>query len=188
MQSNDYHDISDSELVNLARKGDKSAYGCLYERYIDQIYRYIFYRVSNQKDAEDLTEMVFLKTFEKIQEKPIVIENFRAWIYRSAQNLVIDHYRTSKNTTSLDEIVSIEDSRPQPESMVTKNENKTGLHKAINMLSKVHQQVILCRFINGLSCEETAEIVGVKPGNVRVIQLRALQKMRSLLHKEGLSK
>lgn len=184
MQRIDYLDASDLDLVNLARNGDKSAYGCLYERYIDQIYRYIYYRVSNQKDAEDLTEMVFLKTFEKIQNKSSLIENFQAWIYRSAQNLVIDHYRTSKNTTSLDEIVSIEDGGPPPETAVSKKENQNKLRQIINKLNKLHQQVIICRFINELSYEDTAKTLGLKPGNVRVIQLRALRKMRSLMNKE----
>jgi RNA polymerase sigma-70 factor, ECF subfamily len=184
MQPGGVQEIPDQTLVARAGEGDASAYGCLYDRYIDQIYRYVYFRVRNQVEAEDLTELTFLKTFELIQQDRNKIVYFKAWIYRTAHNLVIDHYRTRKNPAALEEALHVHDPDPLPETVVIEGEAGALLHRVIGMLEAVHQQVITCRFINGFSYEETAQIMGIKSGNVGVLQYRALQKLRSLLRKE----
>jgi RNA polymerase sigma-70 factor, ECF subfamily len=122
MQSNEVRDVTDQELVELAGKGTISAYGCLYDRYINQIYRYVYFRLASQMESEDLTEMVFLKTFEVIRQNRTKIDNFKAWIYRTAHNLVVDHYRLRKKPVSLEEVVRVHDSKPSPEMEVLKGE------------------------------------------------------------------
>jgi RNA polymerase sigma-70 factor, ECF subfamily len=185
MQHSGIHETSDQVLVGRAGEGDASAYGCLYDRYIDQIYRYVYFRVRNQAEAEDLTELTFLKTFELVQKDGDKIVYFKAWIYRTAHNLVIDHYRTRKNPADLDEAVNVHDPDPLPETAVIKGEEDVLLHRMVGKLEGIYQQVITCRFINGFSYEETAQIMGIKSSNVGVIQYRALKKLRSLLRKEG---
>jgi RNA polymerase sigma-70 factor (ECF subfamily) len=185
MQPTGVQELSDQDLVGRAGEGDASAYGCLYDRYIDQIYRYVYFRVRDKAEAEDLTEMTFLKTFELIQQDGSKIVYFKAWIYRTAHNLVIDHYRTRKQPAALEDVIDMHDPEPLPETVVLSGENEALLHRMIGMLEAVQQQVITCRFINGLSYEETARIMGIKTGNVGVLQYRALKKLRSLLHKEG---
>jgi RNA polymerase sigma-70 factor, ECF subfamily len=184
MQSDKVQDVTDQELVELAGNGNISAYGCLYDRYINQIYRYVYFRLTSQMESEDLTEMVFLKTFEVIRQDRTKIDNFKAWIYRTAHNLIIDHYRLRKNLVPLEEAVRLHDPKPSPEMEILNGEEHIALQRVIAKLEGVSQQVITCRFINGLSYEETAQIMRMKPGNVRVIQFRALQKLRELLKKE----
>lgn len=186
MQSNEVQDVTDQVLVELAGKGNISAYGCLYDRYINQIYRYVYFRLSNQMESEDLTEMVFLKTFEVVRQDRTKIDNFKAWIYRTAHNLIIDHY-WRKKPVPLEEAVCVHDPKPSPEMEVLNGEEHIALQRVIAKLEGVYQQVITCRFINGLSYEETAQVMRMKPGNVRVTQFRALQKLRELLKKEGVS-
>jgi RNA polymerase sigma factor (sigma-70 family) len=88
--------LTDQELVVQTVEGESAAYGCLYDRYVDQVYRYIFFKVNDRQDAEDITEAAFIKTLETITQRQTTITSFKAWLYRSVKNLVIDYYR-SKN-------------------------------------------------------------------------------------------
>jgi RNA polymerase sigma-70 factor, ECF subfamily len=176
---------SNSELVSMAEKGDVAAYGCLYDRYMDQIFRYIYFRVNNQQETEDMVEIVFLKTFEQIKHQQLKIEKFKSWLYRTANNLVTDHYRTRKIPVSFEEVILSASSESLPESVVQDREIHLQLRTVIEMLEPDMQQVIVCRFVNGLSHEETAQIIGIKANYLRVLQYRALQKLRKLLKENG---
>lgn len=175
-------------LIKRASQGDKQAFGVLYETYMDQIFRYIYYRVANSFEAEDLTENVFLNAWQampKLAAKNDKPHNFRAWLYRIAHNLVVDHHRSHNPAISLDEALSIADPKAGPESTTQTNQDSQQLALAINKLEPNLQQVLVCRFINQLSHSETAEIMKIEPGYVRVLQHRALKKMAELLVNEG---
>jgi RNA polymerase sigma factor (sigma-70 family) len=92
------NNLTDEELFQRAALGDWRAFGILYERYLDSIYPYMFYRVANELDAEDLAEIVFLKIWERIPQLrgEASVRNFRAWLYRISHNLVVDYYRTRR--------------------------------------------------------------------------------------------
>jgi RNA polymerase sigma-70 factor (ECF subfamily) len=178
--------VSETELLRRAARGDKQAFGSLYELYLEPIYRYVYYRVGNHSDAEDLTEMVFLKAWEQLPRagKGAAVRNFRAWIYRIAHNLVVDRHRTRKPFTSLDQHDRLPAPVASPETLAEYTEQSAALQTAIAQLEPDHQQVIVLRFVNQLSHAETARILGKKEGHVRVLQYRALQKLRELLSKE----
>ena len=171
----------ESDLVARASRGDSEAFGDLYERYLDEIYRYIFYRVSDQDGAEDMTEMVFLKAWEALPRTATPISNFRAWLYRVAHNLVVDRHRTKKSTLSLEEAAELRDTAPTPETVAEKREESAELALALSRLKPEYRQVLTCRFINGLSHAETAEVMALKEGHVRVLQYRALRQVRQHL-------
>lgn len=175
-------------LIKSAANGDKQAFGVLYQNYLEQIYRYIYYRIANSFEAEDITENVFLKAWEalpKLAEKEENISNFRAWLYRIAHNMIVDHHRARKPSISLDEAVSLSDSADGPELAASSNWDSQRLAAAIKLLEPNLQQVLVCRFINQISHAETARIMGLNPGHVRVLQHRALKKMAQLLEKEN---
>jgi RNA polymerase sigma-70 factor, ECF subfamily len=175
---------TDSILLVRAIQGDKEAFGNLYERYLDEVQRYVFYRVASRFDAEDLTETVFLKAWEALPRFESEKVNLRAWLYRIAHNVVIDHYRTRKPADDLPD-TQLQDFHPSPEQQTQTQDEHQQLVVAIQTLDENLQQVVICRFINGLSHAETAEVMGIKEGHVRVLQLRALQKLRHLLEKES---
>lgn len=175
---------SDVELIKQTLEGDARAYGQLYDRYVDQIFRYIFARVNGREEAEDMTEEVFLKTWESMIESGPKITNFQAWVYRTAHNLVIDHYRTQKTTHSLDQIPALDDPNPRPERLILDELDNARLVKAVRRLEPNLQQVIICRFLNGLSHAETAEVLGTNENNTRIMQYRALKKLRKFLEKD----
>ena len=172
------------ELIIRAQNGDAEAFGDLYENYLDTIYRYVYYRLQNHQDAEDLTEMVFLKAWQKIPDYSIGKTPFVAWLYRIAHNRVIDHYRTRKDTLSLSEQVPIRDEKMDLEEHVLSQEEKRTLSKAINQLSPLHQHVLVLRFISGLKPSEVADVLDRNVGAVRVLQHRALKALHALLTAE----
>ncbi len=178
------NDPPDTVLVMRAARGDVEAFGDLYTRYLDEILRYIYFRVGNRLDAEDLAETVFVKAWEALTAAPDrEIANLRAWLYRIAHNQVVDHYRAGQQTGDLD-THQLQDASPLPEAQSLANADQRRLVASIQQLEASQQQVILCRFINGLSHAETAKVMGLNEGHVRVLQLRALQKLRVLLENE----
>jgi RNA polymerase sigma-70 factor (ECF subfamily) len=170
-------------LIRRAIHGDTEAFGALYDRYLDEIHRYIFFQVSGTGLAEDLTETVFLKAFESLPgfRSGRKMTHFRAWLYRIARNTVIDHYRTKKAPLPLDEQPPMEAPEPGPEGILQTKETRADLHQAIDQLDDPFRQVILMRFISDLSYEETAGALELTVNYVRVIQFRALRKLKAIL-------
>jgi RNA polymerase sigma-70 factor (ECF subfamily) len=171
---------TEANLVSLSARGNKQAFGKLYDLYLEQIYRYIYYRVSDYHEAEDLTQAAFIKAWEKLPQgvNKAKINNFRAWIYKIAHNLVIDFYRGRKSLASLDEVAVRRDRDNDPEVVTTEHETTRCLLQAISHLDDKLKQVVILRFINQLDHAETAQIMGLKEGNVRVLQHRALVEIR----------
>jgi RNA polymerase sigma-70 factor, ECF subfamily len=174
---------TDQELLARALQGDADAFGDIYERYLDEIHRYVYFRVADRFEAEDLTETIFLKAWEALPRFRSPDVNLRAWIYRIAHNTVVDHYRTHKPASELP-LEQARDASPLPEHRIQNLEEHERLAALIRLMDENMQQVIICRFANGMSHAETAEVMGIKEGHVRVLQLRALQKLRELLENE----
>jgi RNA polymerase sigma-70 factor (ECF subfamily) len=181
MSSLEHTETSESELIVRAIDGDTAAFGTLYERYLNAIYRYVYYNVTDHSEAEDLTENVFLKAWQALPRFRLQGANFRAWLYRIAHNTVVDRHRTRKQEASFEEVSHLQDSAPTPESVVEADQEVLRLSAALSRLKPRARQVILYRFISGLSHAETAAALGVSEGHVRVLQHRALKRMRRLL-------
>lgn len=176
-------DQRESLLVARACRGDKEAYGDLYELFLDELYRYIFYRINNEVEAEDLTEIVFLKAWEGLPGYRGDVP-FKAWIYRIAHNSVVDYYRRRGRTTPLDEEAYLVEENDQPEQQAISQESSSQLVRAISKLSPLHQDVLILRFVNGYGAAETADIMEKSAGTVRVLQHRALKALRGFLAAE----
>jgi len=173
------------DLVARAQRGDASAFGCLYERYLERIYRYVYYRVSDHHEAEDLTETVFLKAWEALPRFRVKGSTFSAWLYRIAHNTVVDRHRTQRASLPLSEALDVRDGEAHsPEAVAEAEQESTWLHTALSRLEPRLQEVILNRFVNGLSHRETAGVMGLGEGHVRVLQHRALREMRDTLTEE----
>ncbi len=185
MTSNSHHP-QDQDLVLRAIEGDMESFGELYERYVEEIYNYAFYRVNEVREAEDITETAFLKAFECLtaydENQPI--ENFRAWIYRITRNKIIDHYRTRKETVPLVPELPLTSLDMVPEADIENRELFEAVLRAIRQLNGNYKEVILCRFINGLSHRETAKVLDLTENHVRTLQFRALIKVRKILMEE----
>ncbi len=155
----------------------------LYERYLVPVYRYCYFRVGSELDAEDLTEMIFLKAWESLPRKQV--QSFRAWLYRIAHNQVVDYLRTRKETSTLERLEIPTDRQDHPEQSLLNREDGRALVQAIVRLDEQDQEVLVCRFVSQLSHAETAAVLGLSETHVRVLQFRALKKLQALLEGGG---
>ena len=160
-----------------AVEGDAEAFGDLYQRYLKLIYKYIYYRVGEQDEAEDLTETVFLKVWETLPRFRVEQASFKTWLYRIAHNLLVDRHRTRKTMVSLDSQPTLRDPTLLPENEVIREEEHEWISAAIAKLPPDYQQILVLRFIERLSHSEAAEIMERSVPAVRVLQYRALKAM-----------
>ena len=177
------HNGSEELLIKEAIAGDKQAFGRLYELYADPIFSYLYYRIGERSEAADMTGIVFLKAWENLPgfgTKGRSL-NFRAWLYRIAHNTMIDHHRTAKNEVALDDIPEQVDKLPHASRLVEESEQLDEVRRALEELDDLSKQVVILRYISGLGSKETASILGIKNGNVRVIQYRAMKKLRMVM-------
>lgn len=173
-------------LVIKSQKGDSEAFGELYDIFVTPIYRYIFFKVK-KTEVEDLTEILFLKVWENINKyKKQKNKSFKAWIFRIAHNLVVDHYKMNREHVSLDPRIS--DTKRDHNPLETADEvlNKENLKLAIGKLKKNYQQVILLKFINELKNDEICKIMKKSEGSVRILQFRALKALRQIMNDMGI--
>ncbi len=178
MSSSNFH-----VLLQRALDGDRNAYGAFYEELLERIYRYMFYRTGNVQDAEDLTETVFLKAWEALHRTRQVPDDPMAWLYRIAHNVVVDFYRTRKHPVALED-APLPPSESTVEGELTLQEDLERMIRALKRLPPTYQQVLVCRFIQGLSHRETARVLDTSEANVRVLQYRALRRLREILSQE----
>lgn len=178
---------SEPDLILRATRGDKKAFGALYEIYLDAIYRFIYYRVSNEQEAEDMTEEVFIRAWGSLPRitDGSEIQNFRSWLYRIARNLIVDRYRKKNLEFEMDDQTYLPDQNPQPDAAVLMEEESSLLREAIRNLEEPFREVLIHRFINELSHAETAGLMGLRENHIRVLQYRALKKLRSMMEPGG---
>ena len=163
-------------LVRLSQQGNQDTFACLYDAYVERIYRYIYFRVADDMLAEDITSQVFLKVWEKLNTYQAGQSPFMAWIYRIAHNAVIDHYRTKKVSVSLDEVRPVELShRDEIDEKLDLQIQSQELREALQELTEEQQQVLILKFVGGLSTTEIAQQLGKQQGAVRALQMRGLQ-------------
>ena len=171
------------ELVDRAASGDLKAFGELYSIYLDQIYRYVFYRVRNKMIAEDITEEVFIKAWKSINSCKGKGDTFLSWLYRIAHNQVVDDFRSRRKEDQLTETENLADVSAI-ESGVEEDLEWQELSALIATLPQSRAQVITMKFIEGLDNHEIGRVMGKSQGAIRVLQMRALTMLRQKLSGE----
>jgi len=170
-----------NEKCDNETKSMEAAIAGLFEEYYDKVVRYIYIRISDQPEAEDLAGEVFLKALKSMGSYRGSAEQLRFWIFKIARNIVIDHYRkmSKRKTVNLDD-VEIADSTNVEE--IAEQRLQIGeLTKAMKQLTEAQREVIGLRFFAGLSSAETAQILGKSSGAVREMQCDAIQRLRKLM-------
>lgn len=175
----------EEQIVRAAIRGEASAFGALYDQYQPAIYRFVLFKVGRREDAEDLTHQVFMKAWERISSYKPRGFPFSSLLYRIARNQVIDHYRAHRETTPLEEVELVLASAPAVAERVDSRLEMERVHSVLPRLKRDYQDVIILRFIEELSIEETADALGKSAGSVKVLQHRAMKKLRELLNEAG---
>jgi RNA polymerase sigma-70 factor (ECF subfamily) len=180
--------LSESEADLIARAArDADAFGELYERYVDRIYNYIYYRVANVHDAEDLTARVFYRALAHIDEYRDRGAPFVAWLYRIAHNLVANWHRdrSRRHDIRLDDIGDLPERGDGPEHLAERGDEARVLLSAMGVLPAERQQLLILKFVDGMSNVEIARVMGRTEGAVKSLYHRTLIVLRDELAKRG---
>ena len=175
---------NEAELAQRASQRDPDAFATLYTAYVEKIYKYIYYKVGNPSEAEDLCEQVFLKAWEAIGRYTWYGYPFSSWLYRLAHNLVVDHYRTQREILPLNDTMLIREEPIDPEVALARSLGANDLRRAILRLTPEQRQVICLKFIEGYSNSEIATLMQKKEGAIRALQYRALRSLQAILEAE----
>lgn len=172
-------------LYKIQAKQDADAFAELYDKYIGEIYRFIFFKVSHREEAQDLTSEVFLKTWNYLANHPHdkEIKSFRGLIYRIARNAVVDFYRAraQRHECALDEVVQY---RAEDISSYTHIELKAEAARILQALKKMkreYQDIILLKYVEEMSVGEIAESLDKSQTAVRVTLHRATKVLKRML-------
>lgn len=182
--------FNDKQALSRLKGHDKEAFIKVYDENVKEIYRFVYFKIGNQEEANDLTSMVFLKAWNHILNKTLEdAKTLRALLYKIARNAIVDYYRESGNkvTASLDNEdhkIEIIDETEDPQERLDRQANLELIKGLLPLLKEEYREVIIMRFINDLSLEEIADISGKNKGNVRVLLHRALNALRELTEKE----
>lgn len=171
--------LPDAELVAMA-KDSQEAFGVLYERYVEKIYKYIYYRTGNHQDAEDLASAVFHRAMAHMETYTDRGVPFQAWLYRIAHNLVANWHRDRgrRKIIPLDEFVSSGLHFDAPDSATEEKEERQQLLEAISRLPDERQQLLYLKFVSNLSNAEVGEILDRTEGAIKSLYHRTLIALR----------
>jgi RNA polymerase sigma-70 factor, ECF subfamily len=168
-------------LVTEAKAGDAEAFGAIFDAYAGPIHRFIASRVNRPSDAEDLTQLVFVKALEALPRYEARGIPFGGWLFRLARNAIIDQVRTRKDHVSLVVAVTRETEDPGPEARAALREDLDRVALALRDLTDDQREVIELRFFAGLSVLEAATAMGRQEGTIRGLQFRAIAALRRSL-------
>jgi RNA polymerase sigma-70 factor, ECF subfamily len=164
-------------LVKKMQAGDTEAFGEIYDIFLSDIYRFIYYKVTHKELAEDLTEDTFFKAWQKIDKYKKTKHPFSAWLYRIAHNTVIDYLRKEK--ISIDEIVEeIKDERMNSQQSTELYFNQQFLQRALVKLPESQREAIILKYVNDLSNKEIAITLDKSETAVRILLSRGLASVK----------
>ena len=170
-------------LVELAQRGDAEAFGMLYERYVDTVYRYVYVRVGTSQLAEDLTSETFLRALRRMDSFSWQGRDIAAWFITSARNHTTDNAKAAGSrlvVSPADWLDAAPRVEAAPEGEVLERLRDERLLQAVKTLKPEQAECVVLRFLQGLSLAETAKVLGKSEGAVKQLQLRAVRA----LHRE----
>jgi RNA polymerase sigma-70 factor (ECF subfamily) len=174
---------TDEIAISLAAQGDSEAFGVLYQKYVTAIFNYIYYRTGNQHDAEDISARVFQRAFGHISSYKYMGVPFSAWLYRIAHNLVANYHRDSsrKREVSLEDHLDLHTPGDHPESVLVITQENEALLSAIRKLTPDRQQLLILKYVEHLSNNEIAIIMGRSEGAIKSLYHRTLLALKIFL-------
>jgi RNA polymerase sigma-70 factor, ECF subfamily len=176
--------------VHAAQNGDTQAFGRLYERYVDTVFRFIYFRLGDRTQAEDLTSETFVRALRRLQSLSNQGRDPVAWFVTIARNLLLDHVKSARYRLEVtnDDLLQPRSNEatdsPSAESVVLGSLTNARLLEAVRALSAEQRECIVLRFLHGLSVAETAEVMGKNDGAIKAMQHRAIRRLHGQLKDE----
>jgi RNA polymerase sigma-70 factor (ECF subfamily) len=173
-------EFNEEEILSRAARGDRDAFGALYERYIERIFNYVYYRTGNLHDAEDLTARVFQRAMNHIHSYTDRGVPFSAWLYRIAHNLVANWHRdrSRRQELPLRDVPALPSKEDRPETRLVRTQDQDALMRLIRQLPPDRQTLLILKFVEDLSNAEIGKIMGRSEGAVKSLYHRTLLALR----------
>jgi RNA polymerase sigma-70 factor (ECF subfamily) len=173
-------DLSDDKILAKAVAGDQEAFSLLYTRHVAKIFNYIYYRTGNANDAEDLTSRVFHRAMAHIKNYRDQGVPFTAWLYRIAHNLVANWHRDNsrKKEVPLEDHSNLSMRGNLPETTLVESQEIEKLLGAIRKMNSERQQILILKFVEGMSNAEIAIIMRRSEGAIKSLYHRTLLSLR----------
>jgi RNA polymerase sigma-70 factor (ECF subfamily) len=170
-------------LVTRAQQGDGEAFGQLYDRYVDTVFRFIYFRVNDRALAEDFTSETFLRALRRISSVNYQGRDIGAWFVTIARNIILDHMKSARHRLEIttDDTPERKDRAPSPEDAVVDLLTSERLMDAVRQLGDEQRECVMLRFIQGFSVSETAAVMGKNDGAIKALQHRAVRKLAELV-------
>ena len=172
---------NEEALVRRAQKRDAEAFSQLYETYFDKIYRYCCLKLSNEMEAEDMTQRVFIKALDSICSYQCKGVPFSAWLFRIAHNQLVDHYRkhSKQATVQIDDLPIA--AKDDPEKVAERRLEIDKVNEMSKKLTAAQREVISLRFAAELSIAEVANMMGKSEGAIKALQHSAILALRKMM-------
>jgi RNA polymerase sigma-70 factor (ECF subfamily) len=173
-------DFNEEDILTRASQGDRDAFGLLYERYLDRIFNYVYYRTGNLHDAEDLTARVFQRAMNHIQNYTDRGVPFSAWLYRIAHNLVANWHRdrSRRQEIPINDVPVLPSKGDHPERNLVRSQEQSTLLRLIRRLPPELQNLLILKFVENMSNAEIGAIMGRSEGAVKSLYHRTLLALR----------
>ncbi len=175
------------DLVVRAQRGETEAFGLIYDKYVDAVFRFIYFRVGNRQLAEDLTSDTFLRALKRIGSVQWQGRDLGAWLVTIARNLVADHFKSGRYRLEMTTGDVLDADRPDrgpegsPETVVVDHITNVALLTAVKQLNAEQRECIVLRFLQGFSVAETAHAMRKNEGAIKALQYRAVRALHRLL-------
>lgn len=182
-------EYNEEEVLALASQGDRDSFGQLYERYVERIFNYVYYRTGNLHDAEDLTARVFQRAMNHIKNYTDRGVPFSAWLYRIAHNLVANWHRdrSRRQEIPLDDLPILPTKGDHPEKNLVRSQEQEALLKMIRKLPPERQNLLILKFVENMSNAEIGAIMNRSEGAVKSLYHRTLLALRDQLEDQSLN-
>lgn len=183
----DFTTVNEIDLIQWSRDGDKLAFGELYQRYVQRIYNYFYYRTGSQPEAEDLTTRVFIRALSHIGNYDERGVPFSAWLYRIAHNLIANWHRDNsrRKVIPLDDFVATQLQTDAPEVAAEQREEQEHLLASIRHLPEERQQLLFLKFVERMSNAEIGAIMNRTEGAIKSLYHRTLSGLHDELIARG---
>jgi RNA polymerase sigma-70 factor (ECF subfamily) len=173
----------EQDTLLRASQGDLEAFGVLYEKYVERIFNYVYYRTGNVHDAEDLTARVFYRALHHVHTYTDRGVPFSAWLYRIAHNLVANWHRdrSRHQEIPLSDAPTIHYKGEPPEVALMQTQERDALLRLIRQLPSERQHLLILKFLEHMSNSEIGETMGRSEGAVKSLYHRTLLALRDEL-------
>jgi len=182
--------FKDKQTLSRLKNKDKDAFIKVYDDFAGDIYRFVYFKVGESEEAKDLTSMIFLKTWNHIQNNSLTSSStLRALLYKVARTSIVDYYRETGNKLEIslddeDHPIDIADEDKDLEADMDRNADLARIKSKLPLLKEEYREVIVLKFVNDLNIDEISEVTGKTKGNIRVLLHRSLAALKDLIEED----